>query len=133
MSCALSSGSWREGQARVVLEAWVESGESLEAFARRHGVTLERLRSWQRRLVPEQDAEGPNPVGLFLPVKVVSKVDKAAARLATVDPANCRGPQPVQNSGLEVVLGGGRVVRIATGFDAETLARVVGTLEAVPC
>ena len=34
---------------------------------------------------------------------------------------------------LEVVVRGGRVVRVRPGFDAGTLARVVQTLEALPC
>jgi hypothetical protein len=43
-----------------------------------------------------------------------------------VAPAREAGP-------VEVVLGGGRVVRVGAGFDEETLVRVVRALEGAAC
>ena len=34
---------WREAEARVVVEAWRASGESLAGFARRHGLGAPRI------------------------------------------------------------------------------------------
>ncbi len=41
------------------------------------------------------------------------------------------GPAPV--SAIEVVLAGGRLVRVETGCDADHLRAVMAALEAVPC
>lgn len=49
---ALATRYWREEQARVVLDTWVASGESMAAFARRLGLTVQRLRWWKRWLMP---------------------------------------------------------------------------------
>ena len=38
---------WREADARVVVEAWRRSGLSVAAFARRHGLTAQRLAYWR--------------------------------------------------------------------------------------
>jgi hypothetical protein len=40
---------WREAEARVVVEAWRTSGESLAGFARRHGLGPQRIGWWARR------------------------------------------------------------------------------------
>ena len=135
---ALLSRRWSERQARCVLAALEESRDSLEEFARRYGVKMDRVRVWQKRFdaassdstirASRASEVAPQSVDeLFLPVHVL--------RGGNDDAALGRGDarQPLQDSGLELVLGAERVVRIATGFDAETLARVVGTLEAVPC
>jgi hypothetical protein len=41
---------WSEDQARPIVEAWRESGKSIEAFARDAGVGAWRLRYWAPRL-----------------------------------------------------------------------------------
>lgn len=47
---------WRESEARRVIEAWRQSGESAAAFGRRHGINVKRLRWWTKRLVPNASA-----------------------------------------------------------------------------
>ena len=42
-------------------------------------------------------------------------------------------PEPSVDASLEVVLGGGRSVRVRSGFDADHLRAVVAALEAPPC
>ena len=122
---ALSIGYWREEQARVVLEAWAASGQSMAAFARRHGLAVKRLRWWKRWLMPTTTSahdEGDALDGTFVPVRVVG--DEVAT-------------EPVVDVGaaerLEVVVRGGRVIRVPDGFEPRTLARVVQTLEALVC
>ena len=61
-------GYWSEEEARVVVEAWQESGETMASFARRHGVQAKRVARWVRRL---QEPEERTPSG-FLPVRVVA-------------------------------------------------------------
>ena len=45
-----AQGYWREDEARVVVEAWRRSGESLAAFVRRQGIARRRLERWAHRL-----------------------------------------------------------------------------------
>lgn len=40
---------WTEREARVALRAWRRSGSSLQAFAREHGISAQRLRWWSQR------------------------------------------------------------------------------------
>ena len=42
--------NWTVDDARIVLEQWQQSGESIAAFARGHGVTASRLYSAKERL-----------------------------------------------------------------------------------
>jgi transposase-like protein len=44
-----AGGYWRESTARVMADAWRGSGETVAAFARRHGVNRRRLARWVRR------------------------------------------------------------------------------------
>jgi len=103
---------WREADARVVVEAWRNSGETLSAFARRHRVERKRLARWVRRL--EQAGVGPLR---FHPVRLVES------------PLETGGGAPI-----EIQLAGGQRVRVAHGFQTEDLSRVLAVLaEAARC
>lgn len=106
---ALLKRRWIMTDARVVVEAHRRSGLSLAAFARRHGLSLQRLYDWRRRL---------DVAPRFLPVTV-----KATPAILA----------PTGGTGLEVVLRGGRTVRVGSGCDERLLARVVEVLEGLPC
>ena len=71
---------------------------------------------------PAAHDEGDALDGTFVPVRVVG--DEVAT-------------EPVVDVGaaerLEVVVRGGRVIRVPDGFEPRTLARVVQTLEALVC
>ena len=41
---------WTAAEAREVLEGWRESGLSVATYARKRGLTAERLRWWRQRL-----------------------------------------------------------------------------------
>ena len=101
---------WREEDARVVVEAWRESGMTRAAFARRHGVDLQRLARWSARL-----GEAAGPSVRFHPV-----------RLAMTESPHV--------GGIELQLGAGRRIRLEHGFDVEDLRRVLELLgESVSC
>ena len=98
---------WREVEARVMVEAWRSGGETLSEFAARYGVDPKRIARWASRLQrPRPEALGFHPV-----------------RLVGVEPGNGSG------SAIEIRLVGGRRVRVARGFDAEDLRRVLAVLE----
>ena len=46
---ARTGEQWSEGDAREAIAAWAASGESMTGFARRHGVTPQRLSWWRLR------------------------------------------------------------------------------------
>ena len=98
-----------------------QSGETLTAFARRHGVRPNRLARWRDRL---RKTRGPARLR-FHPVKVRETPVDGVARSA---PVVAEG-----GSGLELVLRGGRRILIGRGFDAALLVDLVRVLESGPC
>jgi hypothetical protein len=50
-----SGRAWTDDEARRILAAWRDSGESLRQFARSHGLTANRIRWWRARLEPPPD------------------------------------------------------------------------------
>ena len=111
----------------ALIEEWREGGLSLPAFCERRGLNLGTMQGWvykrghrlaieqarRQSLDPRSPAEDP-PAVTFVPV-----------HLAT--------PMAAVGIGVEVVLGVGRRVVVAPGFDPETLRRVVAVLEDRPC
>jgi transposase len=99
---------WRSQDAEAVLSAARESGMSLSAFARRHGVQPRRLMRWRGWLAK-------NTLIRFHPVQVVS-----ASRSEPVSAP----------SRVELVLRSGHRVAVHRGFDPallEDLVRAVGS------
>lgn len=47
------SDSWSPDDAKRVFDEWRQSGDSLAAFARRHGISSARLYWWRKRLATE--------------------------------------------------------------------------------
>jgi transposase-like protein len=99
----------KEQQWRRWFGEWQTSGLSVRAFCARRGLAESLFYAWRRRL-EERAAARP----AFLPVHIVA--DQAAAA----------------GNALEVVLADGRSVRVAAGFDAATLRRLLSVLEEKP-
>jgi hypothetical protein len=89
-----------------------KSGLSLRRFAEREGLKAGSLSLWKWKLRQEQDRRGAVAVR---PVKFVE---------LQTEPAGVAVAQP-----FEVELRSGRRVRVAAGFDAGELARLVVVLE----
>ena len=99
-----------ERQWRRRLKEWERSGLSGRDFCRRHLLSEPSFYGWRREIARrdgERSAAQQQPA--FVPVAVIAT-------------------EP-----LEVVVRGGRVVRVGRGFDAAHLRAVVAALEAVPC
>jgi hypothetical protein len=92
---------WHEDDARGVIEDWRASGLSMAAFARQHGLRVERIRRWRRRI--EDEPSEPRFV-----------------RLVVREPENEAEP-------LWVHVGSARI-EVPRGFDEETLLRLIRTL-----
>jgi hypothetical protein len=87
-----------------------QSGLSVSAFCEEQGLSQPSF-YWWRRTLAERDAQAVD----FVPVRLASEPEPGQADASA--------------SGLELVLGGGRRLRIAAGFDAATLQRLLAVLE----
>jgi transposase-like protein len=108
------SRAWHRARWREHVEACAASGLSGAAYCRRHGLHRKSFYRWRRIFsqpaeearsgcVPDGDAGRP----LFAEVRLPD----------------------TGSTGIEVCVAGGRLVRVAPGFDAATLCRVVSALE----
>ncbi|HTS53589.1 MAG TPA: hypothetical protein VMH26_09980 [Burkholderiales bacterium] len=97
------------------VERLERSGLSIRTFAAREGLRPGSLSFWKWKLAQQRrnGRAGARPVA---PLQFVELTTREA-------------PKPAPTCGFEVVLSSGRVVRLAGGFDAAELARLVGVLE----
>ncbi len=120
---------WRRPEALVVLNRWKVSGMTVADFVRAHELPPKRVHWWKRRLEDDLEVEQPPEEPQFVELQLAPQTTRIEPVPATSDRASPITPPPA----LEVVLRGQRGVRVAEGFDAVTLARVVEILEALPC
>ena len=111
LAALVASRYWRASDAERVLEAWSQSGQSGAAFAREHGLSRARLLRWRDRL---KRSAAPK----FHPVRVVQRGEPIAV---------------AEGVALELVLCGGRRIRVHADFDAKHLERLVRTIESWAC
>lgn len=95
---------WREGDARILVDAWKRTGEPLTQFAQRHGVDPKRLARWATRLKKAESG-----ALRFHPVRLTRTAEVAA------------GP-------IEIEFRDGCRVRVERGFETEDLRRVLAVL-----
>jgi len=105
------------------LAAWRQSGLTVRAYCRAEGLSEPSFYSWRRTLSPCRTSANrvtqpakparATPASAFVPVRLV-------------DP-------PAVTSPVEVVLRGGRLLRVTDGFSASTLRDLVAVLEDLPC
>lgn len=112
-AAALQSGYWRRETAELVLEAWAESGLSVAAFARQHGIQAKRLGWWRKRL--EEVAE---PAPVFHRVQLIQDRER---------------DESGGDGAVELVLRGGRRISVRPGFDTATLEQLVRVVESWSC
>lgn len=104
---------------------WSKSGKSGPAFAAEIGVNVNTLTGWRWRLKRES-TQGTSPKQRR--EKARSDVRRAPVSFVELVPSipdEAKGEER-----FEVVLGGGRVVRVPQRFDPETLRALVVALEA---
>jgi transposase-like protein len=87
-----------------------DSGASIKAFCRSHGVSEPSFFAWRKKLALTKRA---------------AQDDFVALRVTT---------EPICRSGnIEIVLDRGRSVRVEAGFDRQVLREVLAVLEERPC
>lgn len=97
-----------------LVKAWGESGLSQAAFCRERGVQVGTFAWWKRQLRRAQ-GDGAKPR---------KQSARSAKRFVEVRLARtCSMPA------YEVVLARGRSIRVSSGFDPQTLSRLIATVE----
>ena len=118
------------------VERWRESGLTAKEFAAELGINANTLTHWGWRL--RQDTERPKrrrrrgPVGSAKAAGWVEVVAGDATRSAieTVPVASAPAGAPSKAAWFEMVLGGGRVLRVPADFDDGALGRLLAVVEA---
>ncbi len=117
----------RAAEWRGLVQEWRKSGQSREAFAEARGLRATTLGWWASELARRNrpspvDKKKPTPAeqATFLPVRVVGEAPRPPAVVAVV---------PRRDDCVEVVLGGGRVLRVPLGANAAWVAQVAAALE----
>jgi transposase len=98
----------KEQHWRRLIQLWKNSGLTVRAFCARHHITQPSFYAWRREL-QQRDA-----ANAFVPVRVVTD------------------DQSASSTPIEILLAGGRSVRITPGFDPATLRRLLSVLQEVP-
>ena len=117
---------WRQLFAR-----WRASGLSIAAFCEDAGLSQQSFYRW-RRLLRKRTSRLDRQ---RRPQAVDAATERAATAIA--QPLPLFVPLAVESIAaaavLEVVVRGGRVIRVPAGFDATMLAQVLAVLEGQPC
>lgn len=110
---------------RDVFARWERSGLTQAEFCRRRGVSITRFRWWRYDL-KRRSGVGDGDA-------VVGRRGRRS-RKARFVAVHVREPKRLDPEGrIELVLKGGRVLRIGCGFDRELLVEVVQVLESGAC
>jgi hypothetical protein len=96
--------AWRE-----LIDAWQQSGQSINAFCRRRRLTRSNFDRWRRFLSCEPSESKPSSSSAFVPLRVIA--------------------EPM----AEVVLLSGILVRLPLGADPEAVSRLVAAVPAASC
>ena len=91
------------------IDAWKQSGQTVNAFCRAHQITRSYFDRWWRILAAEADISSPPSASAFVPIRVVA--------------------EPM----AEVVLRSGVVVRLPLGATSEAVTRLVTAVGAASC
>ena len=118
---------WAPAQKAEILAELYESGDTVSAVARRHGLTPQQLFGWRReaRRRAKGSAANNELTGRGATAFVPVVVEEALPSLAESAPAKEGGGAPV----IEIVIGAA-TVRVAPGIDAATLTAVLRAVRA---
>ena len=112
-----------------VLRQWQKSGQAVRAFCRAEGLRESAFYFWRREAARRKEQRAEQKKQIVKKGKPVSGGKPAFLPVHLVAPhAN-----ETARGGVEIVLAQGRVVRVAPGFDWQTLADVLSLLESRPC
>mgnify|MGYP003337927511 CR=1 FL=1 len=125
---ATTRRSWSTEQKKAIVAEVDVGGATLSEVARRHSIHASLLFRWRKALgsvmgpAPNEadaaDASGSAPLALrFVPVALPASLPPAPPSA------------PAKSCTIEVVLDGGRTLRVAADVDAAALVRIIEALE----
>jgi transposase len=112
--------SWSRAQKLAIVAEVGVSGASVSQVARRHGLNAGLLFRWRREFqskpgMPDSKAgEGMPAAQSFVPIMLPPP----------------EAPAPAKPGTIEIVIAGGRTVRVGTDADTAALMRIIAALEA---
>jgi transposase len=108
---------WSKSQKQAILAEVDAPGGSVSEVARRHGLHTSLLFRWRRDLAkPAAPSVSQPPT--FVPLSLPAPL-----------PPPSSPPPPARTEPIEIVLAGGRTVRVSTGVDVFALRRLLDALE----
>ena len=121
---------WRER-----IEAWRRSGQTQQEFCRTHGLAAGSFSHWKSELVRRDDLRASAHAAATAAAAGGAVRERSPEALGWSEvrwPA--AGPDVVRDgAGFEIVLPGGRSVRLGARFETESLRRLLGVLEERSC
>ena len=124
---ATTRRSWSQQQKRAIIGEVDVGGATLSEVARRHGIHSSLLFRWRRDLgsplaPPPTDARAVAPTSTRSPSFVPLML--AAPTTSTSEPSVAG-----KAGAIEIVIAGGRTVRVGTDIDTAALVRIISALE----
>ena len=95
---------WTEEAARTALERWRQSGQTIAAYARAHGVSAPRLYWWRRRLRTPAPAAALGPEVRLAPATIISTGATVELRLPSGVVVEVTGASPSWTAAMIVEL-----------------------------
>jgi hypothetical protein len=126
----------REQQWRERIEAWRSSGQRQSEFCRSHGFPVSSFSYWKIKLVRREHLRAGEAVPgktFQTRIKAPEGQDPGWQQVAWPATPLCGAPAGSAEDGLEVVLPSGWLIRLGRRFEAESLRRLLGVLEGMPC
>lgn len=122
---------WSDDEKRRLVYEGLRSGVGLGKFARMCGLQPSMLFRWRNTYALLVDLPAPSDVApdqpAFADVRIAPPPQPART---TAPPAVSAAEDRAASDAIEIVLGGGRRVRVGPGVDADALRRVLAVLEA---
>ncbi len=121
---------WSDDEKRRLVYEGLRSGVGLGKFARMCGLQPSMLFRWRNTYALLVDLPAPSDVARDQPAFADVRIAPAPqpARTAAL-PATPATENRAASDAIEIVLGGGRRVRVGPGVDADALRRVLAVLE----
>ena len=132
--------SWSVTQKRAIIGEIGIGEATLSDVARRHGIHTSLLFRWRRDLgveVPATASEpqrgrtpsAPRPALSFVPVMLAPPAQSAPAAAPCSMKSGAMEPGAMESGIIEIVVAGGRTVRVGSDVDASALVRIIAALE----
>ncbi len=122
---------WSPAEKQRVVDQASVPGVNVSAIARNNGVAQSLLYRWRKDAAAAASATSQ----VFVPVALTpaqSPTPQAAAKEVRPKSSSGSSRPPTPASLIEVVLEGGRILRLASDIDAGALARILAVLKANP-